>query len=149
MFRLSVWVLSFVTNLKKKHSGRKLNLNKFIITSEIRFVKLLSIQENQANFENSDNFNNFKASLRLQKDSNHMQWTLYISTTFYIELLSISNKKLGPLNVWLLSKLFLSLCLKLLHLKFFSISNKNFGPLRLLISLCRTFSRLRVHLHSK
>ena len=48
LFRLSAWVLRFVTNLKKKHSGRKLNLNRFISTSEIRFVKLLWIQENQA-----------------------------------------------------------------------------------------------------
>ena len=70
LFRLSAWVLRFVTNLKKKHSGRKLNLNRFISTSEIRFVKLLWIQENQAKLENSDNFNNLKNSLRLQKDSN-------------------------------------------------------------------------------
>ena len=70
MFRLSAWVLRFVTNLKKKHSGRKLNLNRFISTSEIIFVKLLWIQENQAKLENSDNFNNLKNSLRLQKDSN-------------------------------------------------------------------------------
>ena len=70
MFRLSAWVLRFVTNLKKKHSGRKLNLNRFISISEIIFVKLLWIQENQAKLENSDNFNNLKNSLRLQKDSN-------------------------------------------------------------------------------
>ena len=48
LFRLSAWVLRFVINLKKKHSGQKLNLNRFISTSEIRFVKLLWIQENQA-----------------------------------------------------------------------------------------------------
>ena len=70
MFRLSAWVLRFVINLKKKHSGRRLNLNRFNRTSEIRFVKLLWIQENQAKLENSDNFNNLKNSLRLQKDSN-------------------------------------------------------------------------------
>ena len=69
-FRLSAWVLRFVINLKKNYSGRKLNLNRFISTSEIRFVKLLWIQENQAKLENSDNFNNLKNSLRLQKDSN-------------------------------------------------------------------------------
>ena len=69
-FRLSAWVLRFVINLKKNYSGRKLNLNRFISTSEIRFVKLLRIQENQAKLENSDNFNNLKNSLRLQKDSN-------------------------------------------------------------------------------
>ena len=45
LFRLSAWVLRFVTNLKKKHSGRKLNLNRLISTSEIRFVKLLWIQK--------------------------------------------------------------------------------------------------------
>ena len=48
LFRLSAWVLRFVINLKKKHSGQKLNLNRFNSTSEIRFVKLLWIQENQA-----------------------------------------------------------------------------------------------------
>ena len=32
LFRLSAWVLRFVSNLKKKHSGRKLNLNRFIST---------------------------------------------------------------------------------------------------------------------
>ena len=54
----------------KKHSGRKLNLNRVINTSEIRFMKLLWIQENQAKLENSDNFNNLENSLRTQKDSN-------------------------------------------------------------------------------
>ena len=47
-----------------------LNLKRVINTSEIRFMKLLWIQENQAKLENSDNFNNLKNSLRLQKDSN-------------------------------------------------------------------------------
>ena len=70
LFSLSAWVLRSVINLKKKHSGRKLNLNRFISISEIIFVKLLWIQENQAKLENSDNFNNLKNSLRLQKDSN-------------------------------------------------------------------------------
>ena len=78
-----------------------------------------------------------------------IQWTLSISTTLYLELLSISNNKLGPLDICVLSKLFLSLYLELLYLEFFSISNKNLGPLRLFLSLSRTFSRLRVHLHSK
>ena len=64
-------VLRFVTNLKKERSSRKLNfLNRFISTSEIRFVKLLWIQENKAKLENSDNFNNLKYSLHLQKNSN-------------------------------------------------------------------------------
>ena len=72
-----------------------------------------------------------------------LQWTLSISTTLYLELLSISNKKFGPLDICVLSKLFLSLILN------FSISNKNLGPLQLFFPLSRTFSRLRVHLHSK
>ena len=72
LLRLSAQVLSFVINLKKKYSGQKLNLNRFISTSEIRFVKLLWIQENQAMLENPDNFNNLKSSLRLQKDSNNI-----------------------------------------------------------------------------
>ena len=62
--------ITFCYYFKKKHSGRKLNLNRDINTSEIRFMKLLWIQENQAKLENSDNFNNLKNSLRLQKDSN-------------------------------------------------------------------------------
>ena len=33
LFRLSAWVLRFVINLKKKHSGRRLNLNRFNSTS--------------------------------------------------------------------------------------------------------------------
>ena len=49
--------ITFFINLKKKHS-------------EIRLVKLLWIQENQAKLENSENFNNLKHSLHLQKDSN-------------------------------------------------------------------------------
>ena len=69
-----------------------------------------------------------------------IQWTLSISTTLYLEPLSISNKKLGPLDICVLSKLFLALYLELLYLKFFSISNKNLGPLRLFLSLSRTFS---------
>ena len=57
LFRLSAWVLRSVINLKKKLSRRKLNLNRFISTTEIRFVKLLRIQENQEKSKNSDNFN--------------------------------------------------------------------------------------------
>ena len=64
--------ITFCYYFKKKHSGRKLNLNRVINTSEIRFTKLLWIQENQAKLENSDNFNNLKNSVRLQNDSNHI-----------------------------------------------------------------------------
>ena len=74
-----------------------------------------------------------------------VQWTLSILTTLFLELLSISNKKLGLLDISVLSKLFLSLCLELLYLEFFSILNKNLGPLQLFLSLSRTFSCLRVH----
>ena len=59
--------------------------------------------------------------------------------SLYLELLSISNKKLGPLDICVLSKLFLSLYLELLYLEFFPISNKNLGPLRLFLSLSRIF----------
>ena len=58
------------------------------------------------------------------------QWTLSISTTLYLELLSISNKKLCPLDICVLSKLFSYLYLEFLYLEFFSISNKS-GPVRL------------------
>ena len=46
-----------------------------------------------------------------------IQWTLSISTTLYLELLSISNKKLDPLDICVLCKLFLSLYLELLYLE--------------------------------
>ena len=91
----------------------------------------------------------FLNSLPKTMKQKYIQWTLSISTTLYLELLSISNKNLGPLDICVVSKLFLSLYLELLYLEFFSISNKNLGPLRLFLSLSRTFSRLRVHLHSK
>ena len=60
MFPLSVWVLNFDTNLKKKHSKPKFNLNRFISTSETIFEKLLGIREYQEKIGDSDNFNNFK-----------------------------------------------------------------------------------------
>ena len=70
---------------------------------------------------------------------NAIQWTLSISTTLYLELLSISNQSLGPLDICVGSKPFSSLYLELLYLEFFSISNKTPGPLRLFLSLSRTF----------
>ena len=75
--------------------------------------------------------------------------SLSLSTTLYLELLSISNEKLGPLDICVLCKLFLSLYLELLFLEFFSVSNKTLGLLRLFLSLSRTFPCLRVHLQSK
>ena len=83
------------------------------------------------------------------RDFFELQCTLSISTTLYLELLYISNKKLGPLDISVIIKLFLSLYLELLYLEFFSISNKILGPLRLFLSISPTFSRLRGHLHSK
>ena len=83
----------------------------------------------------------FLNSLPKTMKQKYIQWTLSISTTLYLELLSISNKNLGPLDICVVSKLFLSLYLELLYLEFFSISNKNLGPLRLFLSLSRTFSR--------
>ena len=58
-----------------------------------------------------------------------IQWTLSIITTLYLQLLSISNKKLGPLDICVLSKQFLSLYLEFLYLE------KNLGPLRLFFYL--------------
>ena len=54
-----------------------------------------------------------------------LQWTLSISNTLYLQLLSILNKKLGPLGICVLSKLFLSLYLELLCLEFFSPEQKS------------------------
>ena len=53
-------MLNFDTNLKKKHSKRKFNLNRFISTSETIFEKLLGIREYQEKKGDSDNFNNLK-----------------------------------------------------------------------------------------
>ena len=46
--------------LKFKEEKFQLNLNRFISTPEIRFVKLLWIQENEEELENSDDFNNLE-----------------------------------------------------------------------------------------
>ena len=107
MFRSSAWVLRFVTNLKKKHSGRKLNLNKFISTSEFRFVKFLWIQKNQAKLENSDNFIDLKTSLRLQKDSNdiYRSWSRIsnarsLSYNANNPIILRRNHRLSDLIVW-------------------------------------------------
>ena len=58
-----------------------LNLKRVINTSEIRFMKLLWIQENQAKLENSDNFNNLENSLRTQKDSNDITVCRHVLVT--------------------------------------------------------------------
>ena len=46
-FRSPAWVLRFITNLKKKRRNEKLNLNKFIQSSEINYAKILWLQVNQ------------------------------------------------------------------------------------------------------
>ena len=76
-----------------------------------------------------------------------IQLTLSISTTLYLEHLSISNQSLGPLDICVGSKLFSSLYLEPLYLEYLSISNQNLGPVWLFLSLSRTFSDLRTYLH--
>ena len=81
---------------------------------------------------------NFKVVLELQL-------TLSISTTLYLEHLSISNQSLSPLYICVGSKLFSSLYLEPLYLEYLSISN--LGPVWLFLFLTRTFSDLRTYLH--
>ena len=59
-FRLSVWVLRIITNLKKKCRNEKLNLDKFIQSSEINYGKILWLQVNQQTLEDGQNFINLK-----------------------------------------------------------------------------------------
>ena len=65
-------------------------------------------------------------------DKFYIQRTISISTTLYLKLLPISNKKLVPLEICVLSKLFLSLYLELLYLEqkswTISLSISNFFP---------------------
>ena len=72
LFRLSVWVLRFITNLKKKRRSEKLNLDKFIQSSEINYAKILWLQANQQTLEEGQNFINSKHTLRLEKDKNEL-----------------------------------------------------------------------------
>ena len=66
LFRLSAWVLRFITNLKKKRRNEKLDLDKFIQFSEINYVKILLLQVNQQTLEEVQNFIKLKHSLRLR-----------------------------------------------------------------------------------
>ena len=66
LFRLSAWVLRFITNLKKKRRNEKLDLDKFIQLSEINYVKILLLQVNQQTLEEVQNFIKLKHSLRLR-----------------------------------------------------------------------------------
>ena len=94
--------------------------------------------------ENQENpWSVFRENLR----TNQPIKTLCISTTLYLEYLSISNQSLGPLDICVGSKLFSSLYLEPLYLEYLSISNQNLGPVWLFLSLSRTFSDLRTYLH--
>ena len=66
LFRLSAWVLRFITNLKKKRRNEKLDLDKFIQLSEINYAKILLLQANQQTLEEVQNFIKLKHSLRLR-----------------------------------------------------------------------------------
>ena len=68
-----------------------------------------------------------------------LQWTLSISNTLYLQLLSILNKKLGPLGICVLSKLFLSLYLELLCLEFFSPEQKSWFLATISLSISNFF----------
>ena len=69
----------------------------------------------------------------------YIQWILSISNTLYLELLSISNNFLGPLDISIDSSLIFSLYLEPPYLELLSVSNKNFGPMQIFLSLSRTF----------
>ena len=68
-----------------------------------------------------------------------IQWTLSISTTLYLELLSISNKKLGPLDIYGLCKLFLSFYLELLSRIFLYFEQKSWSLLAIFLSIISHF----------
>ena len=68
-----------------------------------------------------------------------LQWTLSISNTLYLQLLSILNKKLGPLGICVLSKLFLSVYLELLCLEFFSPEQKSWFLATISLSISNFF----------
>ena len=69
----------------------------------------------------------------------YIQWTLSISNTLYLGLLSISNNFLCPLDISIDSSLIFSLYLESPYLELISISNKNIGPMQMFLSLSRTF----------
>ena len=69
----------------------------------------------------------------------NLQWTLSISTTLYLELLSISNKKLGPLDICVLSKLFLSLSPTSLSRIFFYLEQKSWSLATISLSISNFF----------
>ena len=72
LFRLSSLVLRFITNLRKKRRSERLNLDKFIQSSEINYAKILWLQVNQQTLEEGKNFINSKHTLHLEKDKNDL-----------------------------------------------------------------------------
>ena len=64
LFRLTAWVLRFIANLKKKRRNKKLNLHKFIQSSEIIYAKIFWLQVNQQTLEEGQNFINLKHIIR-------------------------------------------------------------------------------------
>ena len=81
----------------------------------------------------------FLNSLSKTMKQKYIQWTLSISTTLYLELLSISNKNLGPLDICVLSKLFLSLYLELLYLNFSLSRTKSWSLVTISLSILNFF----------
>ena len=51
LFCFSVWVLRFITNLKKKHLNERSNSDKFIQSTEISYAEILWLQANQQRLE--------------------------------------------------------------------------------------------------
>ena len=70
LFRLSAWVLRFITNLKQKRQNEKLYLDKFIPSSEINYAKILWLQVSQKSLKTGQNFINLKNALHLEHDKN-------------------------------------------------------------------------------
>ena len=88
---------SFITNLKKKRRNEKLNLDKFIQSSEINYVKMiLRLQTNQQTLEEGQNFVDSKDILRLEKDKNELYRAM--PRTANAESLSYDTKYPNILN---------------------------------------------------
>ena len=69
----------------------------------------------------------------------HLQWTLSISTTLYLEYLSISNKMFRSLKLRQ-EHCIAFLYFEFLYLELFPVSNKFSGPLNHFLSLSRRFT---------
>ena len=95
-------------------------------------------------FISRTNFTEYSQSVQIFSVTNvsgglDVQWTLSISNTLYLELLSISNNFLCPLDISIDSSLIFSLYLEPPYLELLFISNKNVGPMQIFLSLSRTF----------